>query len=177
MSEQKATVWSRTFKFQKLFHLITRNIIDCIRLRRDYVAQYLPQLTMLLKQLMEVFHHAPGAPKFDEARQYSRLLNAITQKSTLTSTSGLPESKLKSLAKPFNSHASYIIVAFVRNRTMSTFVKGEVREELIRGIYSLCDILGPWQKNVMMDMLKDEGERIVMRNLWRGWEGQRYKGA
>lgn len=162
--------------FKKLFHLTTKNLMECIRLRRDYVAQYLPQLTMLLKQLMEGFH-ASSHFGIDQARQYSRLLNAITQKSTMTSTNGLPESKLKTLAKPFSTHATHVIVTFVRNRTMPTFVKGEIREELTRGMYTLCDILGPWQKNVMMDMLKDEGERIVMRTLWRGWESQRYKGA
>jgi hypothetical protein len=173
-------------KRKKLFTCICTTLIECIRLRRDYVAQYLPQLTMLLVKMIQVFQTATKIKKqieegkvvgIEEAKLLNRLLSTVTAKSTSTSVGGLPESKMKSLAKSFSTHAPYVIVALVRNMTAATFARGEMREELTRGIYELCDIVGPWQKNVMMDMLADEGERIVMRSLWRGWEAQRYKGT
>lgn len=165
---------------KKSFSIISTTLIECIRLRRDFVSHYLPQLTMLLVRMLQEFQGRSKAERereLEEAKVFSRLLSSITAKSTSASIGGLPESKMKSLAKSFSTHAPYVIVAFTRNMTLPTFTRGETREELVRGIYELCDIVGPWQKNVMMDMLADEAERIVMRSLWRGWEAQRYKGA
>ncbi|UZJ52728.1 hypothetical protein CBS101457_002048 [Exobasidium rhododendri] len=211
----------------KFFTHIVSTLLDCIRLRKDTMVPFLPQLTLLLTQLIGLFQvpvaangnldeseackdvtqddrakesepssnvstfgHRKKSKRttlgIDEARLVTRLLSQLT--STSPSVGGSSsKSKVKSLAKPFSTHAPYVIVGYIKKMTSAgggtattapySFAKGETREELTRAIYTLCDIVGPWQKNVMMDLLADEGEKIVFRNIWRGWEAQRYRGA
>lgn len=235
-----------------IFSSLTSSITTLVRLRPEALSSLLPQLTIILTQLVGLFRepakaeqqrqrlHAAssradgGRPSSStllppwinirvtgplgvaQARALSRLCSAVTSRSTTSAGAETGKAskrhpddhhRRRTLAKPFGNHAVYVLLAYLRSLTRldepssaagavsgrgdrnsataapivrppveTVFASGETGQEVARAMYSVCDVVGTWQRNVLMDLLADDGERIIARRLFRSYEAQRYKG-
>lgn len=190
-----------------IYSSITSALTVLVRHRHHYMLRVLPQLAILLSQLVAVFRQPSSrrsnVPKSNErsglppwlniytnslglkqARSLGRLCSAITSRPLSNKTD---MGSHQTLAKSFSNHAVSVLVSYIQSLTqldeMNTsqydtlFVGGDAGQEIARAMFNFCDIVGTWQRNFLMDLLEDEGEKLVARELWRKYDSQRYKGV
>jgi hypothetical protein len=148
--------FSRRLDATNYFGIVTA-LITVVRRCAGTLQQLLPQLSVLLCQLVAAVRDV------NEARQLTRLCTAIAAS--------------KELSDAMAVHAVPVLQAYVRAITRPGFVIGEARQEVMRAMYCMCELVSVWQRSVLMDFLADDGQRIVCRQLWRSYEAQRYKGV
>jgi len=183
-----------------VFHEITIIIGTLIRLRRDLVALTLPNLGMVLQQLIATIRRPRpqlGAkqtslvtdslprwvdPAFpvgpEEGMALARLLETLTTKTTIrTNSSTADVQRAESLARPFSKHAAYIIKAYIdAMNDPLCILPSELRKELRPGLFALCNILSDHSRDAMMVSALDAGGKTIMKNLWTEYEKQKYIG-
>ncbi|KAJ7139899.1 Urb2/Npa2 family-domain-containing protein [Mycena epipterygia] len=183
-----------------VFHEITIIIGTLIRLRRDLVALTLPNLGMVLQQLIATIRRPRpqlGAkqtslvtdslprwvdPAFpvgpEEGKALARLLETLTTKTTIrTNSSTADVQRAESLARPFSKHAAYIIKAYIdAMNDPLCILPSELRKELRPGLFALCNMLSDHSRDAMMVSALDAGGKTIMKNLWTEYEKQKYIG-
>ncbi|BGP00937.1 hypothetical protein NBRC10513v2_005057 [Rhodotorula toruloides] len=126
----------------------------------------------------------------NEARAVGRLLGSLTTKTTTTTASkrksaistGQAEdaSANTSLAAPLSKHAPFLLLDYLRACVHPTCpIPSALRAELQGGWSEILDAMGKWEREALMKGLlseDEEAERGVLRNLWKSWEKERYKG-
>lgn len=135
-----------------------------------------------------------------EAKAVSRLLSSLTTKTASTERAShkrpaagtatdaptkprdgsTKDPALSSLAAPLSKHAPFLLLAYLRACVHPTApVPSGVRQELQGGWYEVMDCLGKWEREALMKGFLGEAEgaeRGVLRGMWKGWEGGRYRG-
>ena len=184
-----------------IFHKIIAISSSLIRLRRDLVTYTLPQLGMVLRQL--VFSTRGCRPNLgakqktmvmntqpqwinsshplgaEEGKALGRLLESLNTKTTVrvlsSSTSDLQ--KAESLAKPFSKHAAYVLQAYTEAMNDSLCILPlEVRKELEPGLFALCAMMNEHSRDALMVSGLDAGGKATLKALWKEYEKQRYVG-
>ncbi|KAI6137225.1 Urb2/Npa2 family-domain-containing protein [Pisolithus sp. B1] len=119
-----------------------------------------------------------------ESRALSRLLTTLTVKTvprtytTQQHTATAAETqKAESLAKPFAKHVGHVLLAYIdcMNDPLCVLIP-EMRRELEPGLFSLCEMLGEYNRDALMVSALDSGGKTIMKSLWREYEKQRYVG-
>ncbi|KAJ7169665.1 Urb2/Npa2 family-domain-containing protein [Mycena filopes] len=183
-----------------VFHEITVIIGALIRLRRDLVALTLPNLGLVLQQLIATIRRPrpqlgakqtalvtdtlpvwlnsafPVGP--EEGKALARLLETLTTKTTIRSNSSTADTqRAESLARPFSKHAVYIIKAYIdAMNDPLCILPAELRKELRPGLFALCDMVNDHNRDAMMVSALDAGGKTIMKNLWTEYEKQKYIG-
>ncbi|KAJ7783538.1 Urb2/Npa2 family-domain-containing protein [Mycena maculata] len=182
------------------FHEITAIIGALIRLRRDLVALTLPNLALVLQQLMVTIRRprpqlgakqtalvTDSLPRWinsadpvgpEEGKDLARLLETLTTKTTIrTHSSTADAQKAESLARPFSKHAAYVIKAYIdaMNDTLC-ILPSQLRKELRPGLFALCGMLNDHSRDAMMASALDAGGKTIMKALWADYEKQKYIG-
>ncbi|KAI6156179.1 Urb2/Npa2 family-domain-containing protein [Pisolithus thermaeus] len=188
------------------FHCIISIADSLVRLRRDVVMHTLPHLAFVLHRLLLITKRArpqlgakqsklvagtlpswvsPSQPLgVAEIRAFSRLLTALTVKTvpptytTQQHTAVAAETqKAESLAKPFAKHVGHVLLAYIdcMNDPLCVLTP-EMRRELEPGLFSLCEMLGEYNRDALMVSSLDSGGKTIMKSLWREYEKQRYVG-
>lgn len=126
----------------------------------------------------------------NEARAVGRLLGSLTAKTTTTTASKRKSaistvhaedaSTNTSLAAPLSKHAPFLLLDYLRACVHPTCpIPSALRAELQGGWSEILDAMGKWEREALMKGLlgeDEEAERGVLRNLWKSWEKERYKG-
>ncbi|GEM08711.1 nucleolar 27S pre-rRNA processing, Urb2/Npa2 [Rhodotorula toruloides] len=126
----------------------------------------------------------------NEARAVGRLLGSLTAKTTTTTaskrksaiSSGQTDdaSANTSLGAPLSKHAPFLLLNYLRACVHPTCpIPSALRAELQGGWIEILDAMGKWEREALMKGLlgeDEEAERGVLRNLWKSWEKERYKG-
>lgn len=126
----------------------------------------------------------------NEARAVGRLLGSLTAKTTTTTASkrksaistgqAVDASANTSLAAPLSKHAPFLLLDYLRACVHPTCpIPSALRAELQGGWSEILDAMGKWEREALMKGLlseDEEAERGVLRNLWKSWEKERYKG-
>lgn len=184
-----------------IFHEITTVVGALIRLRRDLVALTLPNLGLVLQQLMATIRRsrpqlgarqtafvADTLPRWinlafpigpEETRALARLLETLTTKTTIrtNTSSALEFQRTESLARPFSKHAAYIVKAYIdAMNDPLCLLPAELRKELRPGLFALCSMLNEHSRDAMMVSAADAGGKAIMKNLWAEYEKQKYVG-
>ncbi|KAJ7655049.1 Urb2/Npa2 family-domain-containing protein [Mycena polygramma] len=186
-------VWSLLSKFltrsklhdektsNTVFHGITVIVGALIRLRRDLVSLTLPNVAMVLQQLVATIRRPrpqlgakqtalvtdtlprwinaafPVGP--EEGKALARLLETLTTKTTVRSHSSSTDAqRAESLARPFSKHAAYIIQAYIdAMNDPLCILPAELRKELRPGLFALCNMLNDHNRDAMMVSALDAG--------------------
>ncbi|KAI6098742.1 Urb2/Npa2 family-domain-containing protein, partial [Pisolithus thermaeus] len=169
------------------FHCIISVADSLVRLRRDVVIHNLPHLAFVLHRLLLITKRgrpqlgakqsklvagtlpswvSPSQPLgVAEIRAFSRLLTALTIKTvpptytTQQHTSVATEmQKAESLAKPFAKHVGHVLPAYIdcMNDPLCVLTP-EMRQELEPGLFSLCEMLGEYNRDALMVSSLDSG--------------------
>ncbi|KAJ7042473.1 Urb2/Npa2 family-domain-containing protein [Mycena alexandri] len=183
-----------------VFHEITVIVGSLIRLRRDLVALTLPNLGLVLQQLIATIRRPrpqlgakqtalvtdtlplwlnsafPVGP--EEGKALARLLETLTTKTTIRSNSSTTDAqRAESLARPFSKHAVYIIKAYIdAMNDPLCILPSELRKELRPGLFALCNMVNDHNRDAMMVSALDAGGKTIMKNLWTEYEKQKYVG-
>ncbi|KAJ7706421.1 Urb2/Npa2 family-domain-containing protein [Mycena rosella] len=184
-----------------VFHEITVTTGALIRLRRDLVALTLPNLALVLQQLIATIRQprpqlgarqtalvtdslphwvnsaCPVGP--EEGKALARLLEALTTKTTIrtNSSTAAEAQRAESLARPFSKHAAYTIKAYIdAMNDPLCILPSELRKELRPGLFSLCNMLSDYSRDAMMVSALDAGGKTIMKSLWTEYEKQKYIG-
>ncbi|KAJ6519597.1 Urb2/Npa2 family-domain-containing protein [Mycena sanguinolenta] len=180
-------------------HEITTTVGALIRLRRDLVALTLPNLGMVLQQLILTIRRPRpqlGAkqtalvtdtlPRWvnsvypvshEEGKALARLLETLTTKTTPRSHASTGTERAESLARPFSKHAAYVIKAYIdAMNDPLCMLPPELRKELRPGLFALCSMLNDHNRDAMMVSALDTGGKTIMKNLWSEYEKQKYVG-
>ncbi|BGP33429.1 hypothetical protein JCM10296v2_005230 [Rhodotorula toruloides] len=126
----------------------------------------------------------------NEARAVGRLLGSLTAKTTTTTASKRKSaisigqaddaSANTSLSAPLSKHAPFLLLGYLRACVHPTCpIPSGLRAELQGGWSEILNAMGKWEREALMKGLlseDEEAERGVLRNLWRSWEKERYKG-
>ncbi|KAF7339660.1 Urb2 domain-containing protein [Mycena sanguinolenta] len=178
---------------------ITTIVGALIRLRRDLVALTLPNLGMVLQQLIATIRRPRpqlGAkqtalvtdtlPRWvnsvypvthEEGKALARLLETLTTKTTPRSHASTGTERAESLARPFSKHAAYVIKAYIdAMNDPLCMLPPELRKELRPGLFALCSMLNDHNRDAMMVSALDAGGKTIMKNLWTEYEKQKYVG-
>lgn len=171
-----------------------------MRLRRDLVTLTLPHLGVVLRQLlMSVRSVRPllgskqttlitdTQPRWiasrtplgaAEGKVLARLLETLTSKSIVRNNATATDAqKAESLAKPFSKHASYVLKAYIEAMNDPLCVlHSDLRKELQRGLYALCNMVSDHSRDAMMLSALDAGGKTTMKTLWKEYEKQKYVG-
>ncbi|KAI6146719.1 Urb2/Npa2 family-domain-containing protein [Pisolithus tinctorius] len=187
------------------FHCIISIAGSLVRLRRDIVIHTLPHLAFVLHRLLLIIRRmrpqlgakqsklvagtlpswiSPSQPLgIAESRALSRLLTALTVKTvphthTTQHTAIAAETqKAESLAKPFAKHVGHVLLAYIDSMNNPLCIlTPDVRRELEPGLFSLCEMLGEYNRDALMVSALDSGGKTLMKSLWREYEKQRYVG-
>ncbi|KAI6102377.1 Urb2/Npa2 family-domain-containing protein [Pisolithus thermaeus] len=189
-----------------IFHYIVSIAGSLVRLRRDIVIHTLPHLAFVLHRLLLITKRArpqlgakqsklvagtlpswvsPSQPLgIAESRALSRLLTTLTVKTvprtytTQQHTAIAAEAqKAESLAQPFAKHVGHVLLAYIdcMNDPLCVLTP-EMRRELEPGLFSLCEMLGEYNRDALMVSALDSGGKTIMKSLWREYEKQRYVG-
>ncbi|KAI6028998.1 Urb2/Npa2 family-domain-containing protein [Pisolithus marmoratus] len=188
-----------------IFHSVVSIASSLVRLRRDIVVHTLPHLAFVLHRLLLIIRRmrpqlgakqsklvtgtlpswvSPSQPLgVAESRTLSRLLTAFTVKTvprthTSQHTAIAAEShKAESLAKPFAKHVGHVLLAYIDSMNDPLCVlPPEMRRELEPGLFSLCEMLGEYNRDALMVSALDSGGKTITKSLWREYEKQRYVG-
>jgi hypothetical protein len=182
-----------------IFYEITMIVGALIRLRRDLVALTLPNLGMVLQQLIATIRRPRpqlGAkqtalvtdtlPRWvnsafpigpEEGKALARLLETLTTKTTIRSHSATDVQRAESLARPFSKHAAYTVKAYIdAMNDPLCILPAELRKELRPGLFALCNMLNDHNRDAMMVSALDAGGKTIMKNLWTEYEKQKYVG-
>lgn len=216
------TSTSNSSSVSSTFSVMVSILSSLTRLRRDLISPLLPQLTSVLSQLISLFR-TPRAnlPKVqlietikaypawmiqstgeissldeESAREFSRLLNGLITKTTLSlSLDSLSSSKKhkqdsssssrngnnssSSLSKSLSKHSSNILLSYILSLTSnSTTIPTNVRTELLPGLFALFETIGEFERDSLMvsGLYGNEGGKVILRRVWKEWERTRYKG-
>lgn len=181
-------------------YLSVINIISgLIRLRRDLLSTSLPHLGSVLRLLVQGLKQPrpllgskqtemvamtlprwirPADPlDLTAAQALARLLEAMCSKTIVRNRSSSEEVKAESLARPFSKHAAYVLKAYVDMMNDPLCVVSlEVRRALQPGLFALCSMMGPHNRDALMVSAFDVGGMALMKALWGDFEKQRYVG-
>ncbi|KAJ7900109.1 Urb2/Npa2 family-domain-containing protein [Mycena olivaceomarginata] len=183
----------------EVYHSITTIVGALIRLRRDLVALTLPNLGMVLQQLLATIRRPRpqlGAKQtalvtdtlprwvnsacpigLEEGKALARLLETLTTKTTIRTHASADAQRAESLARPFSKHAAYVIKAYIdAMNDPLCILPAELRKELRPGLFALCGMLSDHSRDAMMVSALDAGGKTVMKNLWAEYEKQKYVG-
>ncbi|KAJ7107656.1 Urb2/Npa2 family-domain-containing protein [Mycena crocata] len=183
-----------------IFHEIIMSIGALIRLRRDLVALTLPNLGIVLQQLLATIRRprpqlgvkqtmlvTDSLPRWincecpvgpEEVKALARLLETLVTKTTIrTNSSSAEVQRAESLARPFSKHAAYAIKAYIdAMNDPLCILPSELRKELRPGLFALCNMLNDHSRDAMMVSALDAGGKTIMKNLWTEFEKQKYVG-
>ncbi|GAA5855838.1 hypothetical protein JCM9279_003334 [Rhodotorula babjevae] len=122
-----------------------------------------------------------------EAKALGRLLGSLTAKTT-TTTAGKRKhgaaddssSTNTSLAAPLSKHAPFLLLNYLRACVHPTCpIPSALRTELQGGWFEVMDAMGKWEREALMKGMlgeDEEAERGVLRDMWKSWEKERYRG-
>ncbi|KAF8592051.1 hypothetical protein K439DRAFT_628418 [Ramaria rubella] len=181
--------------FQSIVHILNA----LVRLRRDLLSPHLPQLSMVLRQLISALpgvrpllgikQHRLVADSFPrwinptdpvdelEAQSLSRLLTAINTKSLARSHGASENQKAESLARPFARHAPYVLLSYLRVMNDPLIVLPiNMRHELEPGLFALCTMMGEHGRDTLMIQSLDIGGKALLMSLWKEYDRQKYIG-
>ncbi|KAI6022335.1 Urb2/Npa2 family-domain-containing protein [Pisolithus microcarpus] len=108
-----------------------------------------------------------------ESRAFSRHLTTLTIKTvprthtTQQHTTAAAETqKAESLVEPFAKHVAHVMLAYVgsMNDPLCTLTP-EMRRELEPGLFSLCEMLGEYNRDALMVSALDSGGKTIMKSL------------
>ena len=177
-----------------------------VRHRKDLVKPCLPHLTEVLSQQWRLLSHTSRAHTgtaierqihasmpcwldmaasplgLDAAQAFRRVLSELAGKTSVIHLSKKAKpntpNMTETLAKSMTKHAVYILVAYARCVTMPhTTISPNLRQELLPGLFALCDICGDFERDAALKSMLDASAQLVFKDIWRQWDAQRYKGA
>ncbi|GAA6014036.1 hypothetical protein JCM11491_003496 [Sporobolomyces phaffii] len=128
-----------------------------------------------------------------EAAAVARLLGSLTTKTTAIqhkshknqsqrSEEGNSNSTgaTTSLTAPLSKHAPFLLLAYLRACVHPTCpIPSALRGELQGGWFEVMDSMGKWEREALMKGFlseDEEAERGILRELWKSWEKERYRG-
>lgn len=125
-----------------------------------------------------------------EAAAVGRLLGSLTAKTTAiqhknhkqqrTNEDGSSSTTTTSLTAPLSKHAPFLLLAYLRACVHPTCpIPSALRGELQGGWFEVMDSMGKWEREALMKGFlgeDEEAERGVLRELWKNWEKERYRG-
>ncbi|KAJ3828501.1 Urb2/Npa2 family-domain-containing protein [Lentinula raphanica] len=186
---------------RETFHHIVAIATALIRLRRDLILPTIPHLGIILRLLIRSMQSPRSnlGPKqsamvssrlpswiniqdtlgIEEGKSLSRLLESLNTKTVIRrlTTSAAAPPRAESLAKPFSKHAAYVIKAYVESlNDPLCMIPAAVRKELQSGLYALCGMINNFSRDALMASAADAGEKLILKNLWKEYEKQRYVG-
>ncbi|KAL0950897.1 hypothetical protein HGRIS_007656 [Hohenbuehelia grisea] len=184
----------------EIFHHVVNILGALVRLRRDLVVHTLPQLGLILQQLVQSLRHlrenlgptqrqlvANTLPRWinpdqplgiKEAKALARLFESLSTKTIPRNNAPSPElQKAESLAKPLSKHVSFVLKTYIdaMNDQLS-MLPLSTRRELRPGLYALCSMLSNHCRDALMVSALDAGGKTAMKMLWKEYEKQRYQG-
>lgn len=125
----------------------------------------------------------------NEAAAVGRLLGSLTAKTAAIHQKSSKNSKSEetgstgtttSLAAPLSKHAPFLLLAYLRACVHSTCpIPSTLRGELQGGWFEVMDSMGKWEREALMKGFlgdDEEAERGILRDLWKSWEKERYRG-
>ncbi|KAI6138793.1 Urb2/Npa2 family-domain-containing protein, partial [Pisolithus tinctorius] len=118
-----------------------------------------------------------------ESRALSGLLTALAVKTvthvhtTQYTAIAAEKQNAESLAKPFAKHVGHVLFAYIDSMNDPLCILTlDIRRELEPGLFSLCEMLGEYNRYALMASALDSGSKTLMKSLWREYEKQRYVG-
>lgn len=130
-----------------------------------------------------------------EAKSLGRLLASLNSKTSerITSTStkkrridatipstSTPSESLTSLSAPLSKHSPFLLLPYLHYSVHALApIPSALRSELQGGLYELMDCMNKFEREALLKGFlgnEEEGERGVLKGLWKGWERERYKG-
>ncbi|GAA5895691.1 Urb2 domain-containing protein [Sporobolomyces salmoneus] len=129
-----------------------------------------------------------------EAAAVGRLLGSLTAKTTAIQHKNSKQSSkteeggpssvstgtTTSLTAPLSKHAPFLLLAYLRACVHPTCpIPSTLRGELQGGWFEVMDSMGKWEREALMKGFlgeDEEAERGVLRDLWKSWEKERYRG-
>ena len=135
-----------------------------VRHQREALIQVIPSFIQVLRELLQNF-------KFQslEAFHYSQILSSMTQKPSreyLDSTLGTLNA---SFVKPFSKYVPFLVLEFMTIQSSCTPFEGQVKAELIQGMFSLLDCCHEHGHDYILCQLNG-GARPLFKNLISEWE-------
>ncbi|GAA5956862.1 hypothetical protein JCM3765_006621 [Sporobolomyces pararoseus] len=128
----------------------------------------------------------------DEAAAVGRLLGSLTAKTTTINHKGnskhsksedsttTPSGTTTSLSAPLSKHAPFLLLSYLRSCVHPTCpIPSVLRGELQGGWFEVMDSMGKWEREALMKGFlseDEEPERGILRDLWKSWEKERYRG-
>lgn len=123
----------------------------------------------------------------DEAAAVGRLLGSLTAKTTtINHKSNSKHSKSEdlgtttSLSAPLSKHAPFLLLSYLRSCVHPTCpIPSALRGQLQGGWFEVMDSMGKWEREALMKGFlneDEEAERGILRDLWKSWEKERYRG-
>ncbi|KAF5382976.1 hypothetical protein D9757_006310 [Collybiopsis confluens] len=183
------------------FHCIVSTTTALVRLRRDLVLLSLPHLSIVLRRLIQLMQWprpnlgprqsaivSRGFPRWintreplgmEESQSLSRLFESLATKTLVKklATSTAVALKAESLVKPFSKYAAVVIKVYVETfNDPLCALPAPVRKELLPGLYALCGMMNDFNRDSVMALTADAGEKVVLKGLWREYEKQKYVG-
>ncbi|KAI6140397.1 hypothetical protein BKA82DRAFT_948039 [Pisolithus tinctorius] len=81
------------------------------------------------------------------------------------------DTKAEPLAKPFAKHAGHVLLAYIDSMNDSLWIlTPEIRRELEPGQFSLCEMLGEYNRYALTAPALDSDGKTPMKSLWREYE-------
>ncbi|KAI5988307.1 hypothetical protein F5J12DRAFT_970473, partial [Pisolithus orientalis] len=116
-----------------------------------------------------------------DSRALSRLLTALTVKTVprahntthydcrRNTTSRIPD-------KAFAKHVGHLLAYIDSMNDSLRILTPEIRRELESGPFSLCEMLGEYNRDALIVSALDSGSKTLMKSRGREYEKQRYVG-
>lgn len=164
-------------------------------LARTFVVAEASQTTWLASGDADITLTSEGGLTQSDARYFARILDTITSKTTAmsrreaaTANANLNSGKAggaESLSKPFSKHAIYVILAYINavltaggaSGSLRAFIPPHVRNEMRQGLAALCQVINESERDwILATELLDDGGKNLLKDIWRQWDQQRYKG-
>lgn len=186
------------------YHSLVSILSALVRLRRDLVTAVLPHLGHLLRRFLSILRQPrsqlgakqtrmitdtlpawigpSGSPLgAAEARALARLLTNLTTKTVVRTFASRDPAEsaapAASLARAFSKHAAPVVRAYVDTLTDPLCVlSADVRRELEPGLFALCEMISEHVRDAMVASALDASGKVVLKNLWKEYEKQRYVG-
>lgn len=135
-----------------------------------------------------VWAGGPQAIGRAEAKAVGRLLSALATKTPgnvahkrKSSSTEKKDQAVTSLTAPLSKHAPFVVIPYLRACVDSTSpIPLSLRQEMQGGWYEVFDTMGKWEREALLKGFlgdDEDAERNLLREMWKSWEKERYRGV
>ncbi|GBB89028.1 hypothetical protein RclHR1_15690003 [Rhizophagus clarus] len=170
-------------EFKELFEEICYLLCDILMHRREQLYHSIPTFIFILQSMFHCFKKTQKSFKnnfkeiqqkdhqgryiswwesrikkplpIESAKIFSRLLTTISKKSNRSSNSN----------KAFSKHIPSLLAEYIYIQTKNNILEANIRDILKNGIYSLLDLCGQFERDMIMVNLDFVGKNLF-KNLW-----------